>query len=447
MISKASTASHRWVVRYTTADSPIATMKKCSQMCGAIGWGSEADCLVAELYTMTQVDSVPYSDGLEGFSFTKSVVAYLPDNKDLCLSCLLSAVSPSVIHIESRGTFSVFTTKTLSQSAFTETFDARSGVCKIIKESAMKISKKLPNFLLLSPAGQGTGTSILQDEWTTPYHCIHYTASPTEYENVSEYSKEMEKELSRNDVYSSNCLYCLLQKISATYPYASVHSFQPTSHFNSLIFLTKAIHVHAMRIACQHNCKWVTGLSDTMCKFLSSMVGTRRTSGPDVARSTSSKASTSTETSLYYGIAEGRYNSMTNIRAAVKRLGDKSSNDFVWFIQFEMGEYEKREALKDLILCIAAVSSVYVLSTKSWYILTSRFDYIHVDALCELPSDINVIVSKKLKIGFNPQPLRFSVITSTLGFSEKNPPRDFIRSNLKRTRFLLSVVGKSGNGN
>lgn len=205
--------------------------------------------------------------------------------------------------------------------------------------------------------------------------------------------------------------------------------------------------MHAMRIKCQHDCKWVTGLSDTMCEFLSSMVGTRRTSGPDVARSTSSKASTSTETSLYYEIAEGRYNSMTNIRAAVKRLSDESSNDFVWFIQFEMGENKKEKALKDLILCIAAVSSVYVLSTKSWYILTSHFDYIHVDALCELPSDINVIASEKLEIGFNPQPLRFSVITSTLGFTEKKPLRNVIRSNFKRASFLLSVVTQSGNGN
>lgn len=179
MISKASTASHRWVVRYTTADEPNATMEKCSQMCGAIGWGSEADCLVAELYTMTQVDPVAYSGGWEDFSYTESVVEYSSDRKNLCFSYIRSAVSPSVIHTESRGTCSVFTTIPLSQSAYTDIFDPRSGVCKIIR---MKISMNSPNFLLLSSARQGTGTSILQDEWTTPYNCIHYTAFPLKYE-------------------------------------------------------------------------------------------------------------------------------------------------------------------------------------------------------------------------------------------------------------------------
>nr|CCA26793.1 AlNc14C415G11483 [Albugo laibachii Nc14] len=464
LISKPSSVSHQWALRHTSPESPHNTAQKCSASCGTIRWGSETSCLVARLYSTAQVDSAP---GLAGYHYFQLNVDYLPRNKDGCLSCVRSTVTPLVEHTEGASNFFGLTNQTVSLSKFAETCVVKDAVCKTFRETKKQISAHLSNFVLLSPGEHGVGESCStspQKKWSTPYQCLHFMSHSRYPVDIYRYPVDLTSAKSMDESFFSPCLNCLLKDIGNDDIYTTlkslIQSFQPTSPTSSLVFFSKAIYVQELAVQCEVSCEWVSGLSSEMCNYLVNMIATKRTRNNSaevrVKASTSSSAESSKKTERHcnnvcqeYHISASSHvflpssrKGKTNVHDAIQRLSNSSPTGSVWFIQFEKGESEKGQVFRNMALCIATVSNAYVISSVSWYVLVSRLDFTHLDTVCELSNDIEVSGYESMDLGFDPHPLKFSCITHSLGFTLQSVPRDILRSRLGRTHPSIKLINK-----
>lgn len=437
-LSNEKHTSYHWLLRFASEDRSQTIAIRCTGTCGTIRWGSTDDCLVAELYTMTLKK---YYMELAQYTYTRLDVKYSPMKKDSCLNCLLTIVDSLVPDAVGENNFRGIMRLQVSQSNLDSACRKTREFCSEIDQTARVTKNPLKNFKEELPTDDSLKESKAisrRSTWTSLHQCMHIVFRAQKPEDLYRYPIVPDGGEQDHTIFFPECLTCLLKVIGDEKPHINmhklVHHFQPTSHASALVFFRQTLHVHGMAIWCQESCIWVTGLSDSMCAFTMSMV-------PTV------KASTSVNVfeGKYYAASShifapnSRSSKKLGLLGALKLLRKNMPSDIVWFIQFENRQSVEEKVLEKLMFCIAAVSNVYVLSTASWYILTTPFDYMHAETLCNLPEGIQVVFHERLPTGLNSQHLNSFSITSILKFSRKTFPKTLIRTEMKRREFLNKI--------
>lgn len=430
--------SYHWLLRFASEDSSQIIAIRCSGTCGTIRWGSRDDCLVAKLYTMTLNK---YYTELAQYTYTRLDVKYSPLTKDSCLKCLLTIVDSLVPDTVGENKFRGIMRRQVSQSNLDSACREPREFCSKIDQTARVTKNPLENFeeeLLTDDTLKESKAISRRSTWTSPHQCMHIVFRSQDSGNLYKYPIVPDGGEEDHRYYFSECLTCLLEVIGDEEPHINmhklVHHFQPTSHASALVFFRQTLNVHGMAIWCQNDCVWVTGLSDSMCAFTMSMVPTIRESTSFNVYKWKYYAASS-----HIFVPASRSSEKSGLLEALQLLRKNMPSDIVWFIQFETRKNVEDRVLKKLMFCIAAVSNVYVLSTASWYILTTPFDYKHAETLCNLPEGIQVVFHETLPTGLNSQPLNFFSITSILKVSRNSFPKMLIRTEEKRREFLNTI--------
>lgn len=437
-LSNEKHTSYHWLLRFASEDSSQIIAIRCSGTCGTIRWGSRDDCLVAELYTMTLKK---YYMELAQYTYTRLDVNYSPLTKDSCLKCLFTIVDSLVPDTVGENKFRGIMTRQVSQSNLDSACREPREFCSKIDQTARVTKNPLENFkeeLLTDDTLKESKAISRRSTWTSPHQCMHIVFRSQNPGDIYKYPIVPDGGEQDHNNFFSKCLTCLLEVIGDEEPHINmhklVHHFQPTSHASALVFFRQTLNVHGMAIWCQNDCVWVTGLSDSMCGFTRNMVPTIRESTSFNVYEWKYYAASS-----HIFVPNSRSSEKLGLLKALQLLRDNMSSDIVWFIQFENRKSVEKKVLEKLMFCIAAVSNVYVLSTASWYILTTPFDYMHAETLCNLPEGIQVVFHERLPTGFNSQPLNSFSITSILKFSRKTFPETLIRTKEERRKFLNKI--------
>lgn len=268
-----------------------------------------------------------------------------------------------------------------------------------------------------------SGTTSSIQKWSSLYHCVHHsfsTKSRSEYEDLVYTSNKKKSEVRG----MTTCSRCLMSTVDWVVIKKALENFRLTSKRSALLFFSSPLDVQTFAIRCVKLCKFFNGLSENVCHFLREI---EKLLPKD-------KAPSVTESRIFDGAAQRHSSLMTDhslsplpiqtnaeatLISAISHLESDPSEDSVWFFEFDITDGEKDGAFRKLAFCIAAVSNTYVLSSVSGYILTGRFEYSHVMRVCENRKISKVIHYRKLKVGFDLQPLNFEVVATILDLTTK----------------------------
>lgn len=407
-VSNPHSKSDRWVLRHTTTQTPLSMVQKCNSTCGTFLWGSETDCIVARLYHTTQTKPL-YSGSFPGFHYSELKVKFVESKRQKCTSCIHSVLNPLFyyIHQMRKRILLLIEGRVNLQRCILE------GACERIDEEVGYIPTDLSNFKIL-PSGdsirEALSSAPLVKKWIAPYRCMQQTLH-----HASNRENQVRLSLPAKDIINlrivSSCVKCILGSPAIERLEKKVVNYRPTSLRSSLLFFPEAVYVQELAIECKKKCEWISGLSEPICDQLRLI---EQVSPDDPSTSTISRPSFLLPPShLPYG---------TNLfHDVIRYLQAESSQEFVWYLQFGIGNRMTKNTFEDLALCIAKVSNTYVVSTNSWYLLTSHFLYEHLMNICpEIEShSIGVNSFRHIEMGSVAQPLSYKAVANALQYSRE----------------------------
>lgn len=393
---------------YTTTETREKVGENCESSCRSIGWGSKKDCLVVSLYASIHSESSD-SASFPDFPYFELQVTPMDSKMEECIRCIRSIVGSDFQYVgETARHFHIYVRESTNQK-LQECVHV--GSCEHIEEKPDRLPGDLSNFKS-SPSSaieSAASSTTSEKRRIATYQCMQQSSK-----HSSKEQNNLPVDLSVGKGYfafKKTCVGCILQSPAIKTSKVDI-KYRPTSTRSSLLFFSKAVDVHEIAISCWEFCEWISGLSESMCEllefFLEQQVGLRDT-----------KMSTMPRQNVLFSSSDSSGETVL-LHDAVKSLHAKTSKDFVWFIQFNIGGRMAKDTFEKTALCIAKVSNTYVLSAKSWYILTSHFKYEHVEFMCsDIDYDsIQVISYGFTEMGLIPQPSSFNAVANALGFTQ-----------------------------
>lgn len=267
LIKEEAAPVYRWVLRST---AEIDQVLNCRSICGMIQKGPEHACRVAQLYTALSVRfSAQVAPGMNKVNYQILSVTYEEKKETKCLRCASRTIMLPIEHDEGENSFKCLTSLGPDYNNFVDKCVAPNGPCdhSVIWKELM--IKSLSEFQVLSP-DRDYGAQ-LEPKRTTPYRCVHLVAAQLSDHESYTYPTDM-KNLQDITFAFPRCVSCVLDQLGSESKWRKlVKSFQPTSLMNSLVFFEEPVHVQELGMECSSKCKWVSGLSDPMCAYLTKM--------------------------------------------------------------------------------------------------------------------------------------------------------------------------------
>ncbi|CCI41950.1 unnamed protein product [Albugo candida] len=407
-VSNPQSKSDRWVLRHTTTKTPLSMVQKCNSTCGTFWWGSETDCIVARLYHTTQSKSL-YSGSFPGFHYSELKVKFVESKRQKCTSCINSVLNPLFyyIHQMRKRILLLIEGRVNLQRCILE------GACESIDEEVGYIPTDLSNFKKL-PSGdsvtEALSPALPVKKWIAPFRCMQQTLH-----HASKNENQVRLSLPAKDIINlhivSSCVRCILGSPEIERLEGKVVNYRPTSLLSSLLFFPEAVYVQELAIKCKEECEWISGLSEPICDQLRLI---EQVSPDDPSISTISRPS------FLLPPSDPPYRTKL-FHDVIRYLQADSSQEFVWYLQFGIGDRKTKNTFEDLALCIAKVSNTYVVSASSWYLLTNHFLYEHLMNICpEIEShSIGVNSFRHIEMGSVAQPLSYKAVANALQYSRE----------------------------